>query len=45
MLMNLWPGYWGNQWESKNKRVDDDNGSSMVTVIGRISKVWQFSIK
>ena len=30
-LMKLWPGYWYNQSQRINMRVDEDNGRDMGT--------------
>ena len=42
MSMKLWPGYWNNQLESLNMRVDEDNGESVVIVNGWDQKFWRF---
>ena len=44
MFMYLCPGYWYNQFERMNMRVDEDNGKAIGMVRGRIRKAWWFSI-
>ena len=43
MIMQLTTGYWNNQSERKNMKVDEENCKSVVMVNGRYWKRWQFS--
>ena len=42
ILIKIWPGYWNNQSESMNKKVDEDNGKSAGMMNGQARNVWRF---
>ena len=42
--MKVWPGYWKNQLERMNMKVDEENGKAAGMVNGRYRKVRRFSI-
>ena len=43
MLMKLWPGYWKNNLEGINMKVNEDNGKYVGMVRGWARKFWRFS--
>ena len=43
MLMKLWPGYWEEQLDWMDNKVDDDNGRWRNQENGRLQNLWRFS--
>ena len=39
ILIKIWPGYWNNQSERMNTKVDEDNGKSAGMMNGRYRNV------
>ena len=43
MLMNLWHGYWKNQWDSMNMKLYEDNCKAAGMANGKNQKFWRLS--
>ena len=43
MLIKLWPGYWDEQLDQMDNKVDEENGREGTQENGRFRKLWRFS--